>query len=64
MYNVLEQTTYILVYCMIFLLCQSFSAWLLLIGRYGNVTFVFSFSVFVGFTSGFEERNKMLHSAA
>ena len=59
MYNVLEQTTYILVYCAIFLLCQSFSAWLLLIERYGNVTFFFSVYVFVWYTSGFEERNKM-----
>ena len=47
MYNVPEQTTYILVYCAIFLLCQSFSAWLLLIGRYGNVKFFFSGSVCV-----------------
>ena len=64
MYNVPEQTTYIMVYCAIFLLCQSFSAWLLLIGRYGNVTFVFSVSVLVWYISGFEERNKMLHNAA
>ena len=41
-------------YCAIFLLSQSFSAWLLLIGRYGNVTFFFSVNVFVWYTSGFE----------
>ena len=57
MYNVLEQTTYILVYCAIFLFCQSFSAWLLLIGRYGNVNFFFLLMFFCGIHQVLKEQN-------
>ena len=64
MYNVLEQTTYILVYCAIFLLCQSFSAWLLLIERYGNVTFFFLFMFLCGIHQVLKKETKCLHNAA